>query len=202
MSSFSFAFHLQDDQHEPTHTESSAPPPPWWQDYLTDQRHTNNNNNSSEPLLKIDPPSSTQSFPHEPFIIHDLQFKKIKPSKKHRIDETSDLIPGQYEGGLKIWECTIDLVDYMRQRQQFLPSISTSRVIELGCGQGFPGIFALQLGYTHVLFSDFNKEVIEDITWPNILLNFDTAISRGVECFSGDWIDLHHLLLAERLAPN
>lgn len=27
----------------------------------------------------------------------------------------SDLVSGVYEGGLKIWECSLDLVDYIAQ---------------------------------------------------------------------------------------
>ena len=49
----------------------------------------------------------------------------------------SDLISGVYEGGLKVWECTFDMVDYLQQID-----MSGKSVIELGCGQGLPGILA------------------------------------------------------------
>jgi protein-histidine N-methyltransferase len=29
------------------------------------------------------------------------------------LDAPSDLVPGVYEGGLKTWECSLDLVDYL-----------------------------------------------------------------------------------------
>lgn len=29
----------------------------------------------------------------------------------------SDLIPGLYEGGFKIWECSLDLIDYLMKRE-------------------------------------------------------------------------------------
>ena len=29
------------------------------------------------------------------------------------LDAPSDLVPGVYEGGLKTWECSIDLVNYL-----------------------------------------------------------------------------------------
>jgi protein-histidine N-methyltransferase len=29
------------------------------------------------------------------------------------LDTPSDLVPGVYEGGLKTWECSLDLVDYL-----------------------------------------------------------------------------------------
>jgi protein-histidine N-methyltransferase len=31
------------------------------------------------------------------------------------VDAPSDLVPGLYEGGLKTWECSLDLVDYLHR---------------------------------------------------------------------------------------
>ena len=54
----------------------------------------------------------------------------------------TDLVPGQYEGGLKIWECSEDLVSYLSlSRAQDLPG---KRVLELGCGAGLPGLVAFK----------------------------------------------------------
>jgi protein-histidine N-methyltransferase len=45
--------------------------------------------------------------------------KKEQDEVKDRIqaleflDAPSDLVPGVYEGGLKTWECSLDLVDYL-----------------------------------------------------------------------------------------
>ena len=39
------------------------------------------------------------------------------PSMLDFIDNPSDLIPGVYEGGLKTWECSLDLVDYLESLQ-------------------------------------------------------------------------------------
>ena len=58
----------------------------------------------------------------------------------------SDLISGVSEGGLKVWECTFDMVDYL-QNQEF----TGKSVIELGCGQGLPGILAAKRGATKVV---------------------------------------------------
>ena len=59
-----------------------------------------------------------------------------------------DLVKGKYEGGLKLWECAIDLTKYVvRERVvEAMVTLSTSksfRVLELGCGHGVPGIASL-----------------------------------------------------------
>ena len=37
------------------------------------------------------------------------------PSGVDFVDAPSDLVPGVYEGGLKTWECSIDLAGYVAQ---------------------------------------------------------------------------------------
>ena len=68
-----------------------------------------------------------------------------------------------YEGGFKLWECAVDLCEYMLDELHCNeepaamkgPSERLSvrvmrgsgcRVIELGCGHGLPGIIALRAG--------------------------------------------------------
>ena len=43
----------------------------------------------------------------------------------------SDLVSGVYEGGLKIWECSLDLVHYIINNSEIFKG---KRVLELGCG--------------------------------------------------------------------
>jgi hypothetical protein len=54
--------------------------------------------------------------------------------------DQSDLVPGVYEGGFKIWEGCLDLVKYLHEEAIPLRNL---RVMELGCGHGLPGIFAI-----------------------------------------------------------
>ena len=104
----------------------------------------------------------------------------------------SDLVSGVYEGGLKIWECAFDLIEYMAEsRFQF----QGLRVLELGCGVGLPGLLALVSGAACVHFQDYNPEVIKFVTIPNALLNewngseTQTGTSLASKCrfFTGDW---------------
>jgi protein-histidine N-methyltransferase len=50
------------------------------------------------------------------------------------IDTTSDLIPGVYEGGLKTWECSIDLACYLDEitRTESM-DIRGKRILEVRC---------------------------------------------------------------------
>lgn len=38
---------------------------------------------------------------------------KGKEREEFNVDEATDLVKGVYEGGLKTWECSLDLVDYL-----------------------------------------------------------------------------------------
>ncbi|XP_048353506.1 histidine protein methyltransferase 1 homolog [Sphaerodactylus townsendi] len=131
------------------------------------------------------------------------------------ISSHSDLITGVYEGGLKIWECTFDLIDYFSEAEvQFANKV----VLDLGCGSGLLGITALKGNAEMVHFQDYNGVVIEETTLPNILVNcicrngdsggitgssleqcqerdFDHDLISKCKFFSGEWSGFRHLLL-------
>lgn len=105
----------------------------------------------------------------------------------------SDLQPGVYEGGLKIWECSEDLAKYLTH---VLPTdLSSLRVLELGCGAALPGLVCLRKG-SNVDFQDYNPEVIDHITIPNYLLNRDESKESTSRFFSGDWDAVRASLMA------
>lgn len=84
----------------------------------------------------------------------------------------TDLVPGVYEGGGVIWECSIDLCRYLSDHSIVLQG----HVLELGCGHGLPGCWVLQQARkradetTKVLFCDFNEFVL-DATISNIAIS-------------------------------
>ena len=45
----------------------------------------------------------------------DSAFGNEKNSALEFLDAPSDLVPGVYEGGLKTWECSLDLANYLDQ---------------------------------------------------------------------------------------
>lgn len=91
---------------------------------------------------------------------------------KKSITSNSDLIPGVYEGGMKIWECTFDLIRYFKDEDV---DFEGKRVLDLGCGAGLLGLFCLRRNAEAVHFQDYNGTVIEEITIPNALVNCDDS---------------------------
>ncbi|PRQ56025.1 putative protein-histidine N-methyltransferase [Rosa chinensis] len=68
----------------------------------------------------------------------------------------------------------------------------------LGCGHGLPGIFACLEGAAAIHFQDFNAEVLQCLTIPNVNANVpsfqppalqETKCDKGAEIlfFAGDW---------------
>ncbi|XP_062851264.1 histidine protein methyltransferase 1 homolog [Trichomycterus rosablanca] len=90
--------------------------------------------------------------------------------------QNSDLITGVYEGGLKIWEGTYDLLEYVDDEGE---TFSGKRVLDLGCGAGLLGILALKRGASMVHFQDYNSTVIEQLTIPNVFLNCEEGSDDG-----------------------
>ncbi|XP_039951630.1 histidine protein methyltransferase 1 homolog [Bactrocera neohumeralis] len=120
----------------------------------------------------------------------------------------SDLIPGVYEGGAKIWECTGDLLQYLAKTIK-PQNWHGRRVLDLGCGAGLLGIYAYICGAL-VHFQDYNKDVLTQITIPNVMLNVKTpsksvddgsaaaeteieenfdieSLEENLQFYSGDW---------------
>lgn len=109
-------------------------------------------------------------------MVSDVKFELINSEETGEptevFPESSDLIKGVYEGGFKTWECSIDLVEYMATGMTAEESLVDKKIMELGCGSGLPGIFALsQCGAAQVDFQDYNLDVLTKITMPNVLLN-------------------------------
>lgn len=65
-----------------------------------------------------------------------------------------DIIPGVYEGGCKVWECTLDLLKFMSENNI---NLEGKKVLDIGCGHGLLGIAALLGGAACCYFQDYNK---------------------------------------------
>ena len=119
---------------------------------------------------------------------------------KHTLsDDTTDLIPGVYEGGMKVWECSIDLCRFLahiidegldnehHNDSNIVDALvrclgPSGLTMEIGCGHGLPGCLILRenirRGFNNcdqnksvVIFSDFNDFVLHHATIPNAQVN-------------------------------
>ncbi|XP_066396173.1 uncharacterized protein [Miscanthus floridulus] len=120
----------------------------------------------------------------------------------------SDWVPGKYEGGLKLWEGSLDLVKALNSDiKEDKLSLEGKHVLELGCGHGLPGIFAGLKGADLIHFQDFNAEVLRCLTIPNVKVNLfkdsseGTCTSRIFCFFAGDWSEMDKLLLCGDAKP-
>lgn len=107
--------------------------------------------------------------------------------------QCQDVIHGVYEGGFKLWEGAIDLVEFLDKRK----FDGIERGLELGCGHGLPGILALQAG-VKMDFQDLNEPVITQVLFPNIVLNDCISQASDSLFLAGDWSCLIHPQLKER----
>jgi predicted nicotinamide N-methyase len=107
----------------------------------------------------------------------------------------SDVVRGDYEGGLKIWESSIDLASYVTSLSN-LPKLP--RILELGCGAGMPSLaLVAYLGglsqVSRLSLQDYNTEVLKLVTAPNVLVNTmplklgNSEDEWEIEICAGDW---------------
>lgn len=180
---------------------------------------------SEEELVYNDIPINAEPAIDETIRLVDLNLSSYRKPSEHvddrqhqpTLEQESDIVSGIYEGGSKVWECSLDLVEYlsssMNSKDAKADGIALPvRVWEVGCGHGLPGCYLLHRWIVQerrhlnwsVVFSDFNEEVVLDATISNIVLNCrigvppndsdDAPINAGdvtqhVKLGSGDWKD-------------
>ncbi|XP_038888789.1 histidine protein methyltransferase 1 homolog [Benincasa hispida] len=172
---------------------------------------------SQQPPLPPPPPtlevlssevSSSVKYNVEPVSVGGLTMLKGRVSTQEVFSlSNSDLVPGKYEGGLKLWEGALDLIKALcGEVEDGHLSFSGKRVLELGCGHGLPGIYACLKDAAAVHFQDFNAEVLRCLTIPNVAANLskkDETLSinptesdagSAFRYFAGDWSEMHKIL--------
>lgn len=91
---------------------------------------------------------------------------------------TEDVRKSVYEGGLKVWEGTGDLLEVLSEHAE-------TSVIELGCGAGIPACLQLYKALKanqsgRFVLADYNTSVLRLITMPNVVLTW-VAATKGLE---------------------
>ncbi|BHF70336.1 Histidine protein methyltransferase 1 [Sparganum proliferum] len=115
------------------------------------------------------------------------------------LHEDKDVVAGVIEGGFTVWEGTRHLLNFLdsgdgRDRN----SLKGKRVLDLGCGSGLLGIYALHQGADRVVFQDYNELILRAWTIPNVSVacsgdDRTTGLTESVSFYSGDWHDLSGL---------
>lgn len=120
-----------------------------------------------------------------------------------------DVIQGQYEGGFKTWECSLDLTrhllttNYVRTFAQSAKDERKGRLdtLEVGCGTAIPSA-ALLLGALErpingeshlesvtIMVQDYNFEVLQYATIPNLLLTWYMWSQSSKQGNASQWVD-------------
>ncbi|KAJ1499791.1 hypothetical protein HMI55_002467 [Coelomomyces lativittatus] len=119
----------------------------------------------------------------------------------------TDVVPGEYEGGLKTWEGALDLAKYiatvsleellnLKIKNEGEVHENEVHVLELGCGSALPTLaFLRYLEALHpsssstgprprsfrvgsVTLHDFNAFVLQHTTYPNVVCNFSPCTAQ------------------------
>ena len=115
----------------------------------------------------------------------------------------SDRIKGMYEGGAKVWECSVDLARFVLDE---IATFCDKIVLEIGCGVGLPGIVASKR-CKKIMFQDLNEFVLREYTAPSVGYNekmqrgdANDVASRTLDRFqfiAGDWNDVMRLVVCK-----
>ncbi|KAK9843492.1 hypothetical protein WJX81_005820 [Elliptochloris bilobata] len=90
----------------------------------------------------------------------------------------SDLVPGQYEGGFKLWEGGLDLARFLAERW---PLSGRAPPGTAPAPHALPGLLALWAG-AEVHFQDFNRAVLGAVTARNVAANTDVLAPPAAPC--------------------
>jgi predicted nicotinamide N-methyase len=129
----------------------------------------------------------------------ELSIENLYPELESK---QADIIPGKYEGGMKLWECSLDLCRYLWKAKDHL---KVKYTLELGCGHGLPGCLVLRNSLKSqsipdpiVVFADFNDFVLRNVTVANVVANtrgFSASIvANSIALGAGDWFAMSRCL--------
>ncbi|ODQ63729.1 hypothetical protein NADFUDRAFT_53384 [Nadsonia fulvescens var. elongata DSM 6958] len=157
------------------------------------------------PLISKRISYSAVASPHNKdllFFRRDLFDVKHQLMSEDNLSETDEILLGTsnedvrktfYEGGLKSWECTFDLIDLLENDQANYLGQNLNSILEMGCGTGLPGMYIMlrllssptQLPFTaenpfKLTLADYNDSVLRLVTAPNLLVAWASTLSPEV----------------------
>uniref|UniRef100_A0A7S1EPR3 protein-histidine N-methyltransferase n=1 Tax=Timspurckia oligopyrenoides TaxID=708627 RepID=A0A7S1EPR3_9RHOD len=124
---------------------------------------------------------------------YDSLYQVMSNRQNYNHPQQSDLVKGEYEGGLKVWECSLDLIQVLISDRVLQSDMKTLSILELGCGHALPMISHVQKhgnasAECQVMFHDYNEEVLRDVTFPNVAINLGSEFVLNQSQFiHGSW---------------
>jgi hypothetical protein len=197
MSSFSFDFFAAKEKKDTalTTTQRQDGPPHQW---VTDLEQVLTDSVQQAMVYSEIP------LPHQTLPLRCIDTEAVTSSPVSAVWEKTDLLPNVYEGGMKVWECSMDLVHFLAREQ-----LKYSSVLEIGCGHALPACYLLRVVLQqkqepfHLYLTDFNDFVTQQATIPNVILNaasvmeqpdnpsaIVSAVLNHVQFGHGDWLSL------------
>jgi hypothetical protein len=123
--------------------------------------------------------------------LYDVKYQLMSQDSLSETDEillgttNEDLRAATYEGGLKVWECSFDLLGIISSEVddlERLGSCDKPAIIELGCGASLPSLYLfhkiLTSGVCNIklVLADYNESVLRLLTAPNMFLTWWSVI--------------------------
>ncbi|KAH0558703.1 hypothetical protein GP486_004652 [Trichoglossum hirsutum] len=104
-----------------------------------------------------------------------------------------DIKTNVYEGGLKSWECSVDLVSILADDRELWESGEEGlRVMELGCGTALPTLYLFQQALLRHIkaprfsIADYNVDVLRLVTVPNLFLSWAMITSTSPDLWPAE----------------
>lgn len=133
-------------------------------------------------------------------IMYELKARSdLNPEEQFLLESHEDVRKNVYEGGLKVWEGALDLIDVLA-----VANPPGARFLELGCGGGLPlcALLARALRDNSpgtFVFADYNAAVLSLATLPNIALAYLSVVEPDHIGDAGELV-LDAQLLSQMLA--
>lgn len=155
------------------------------EDYITTLKSLQNVRLTFEQFTT--PETHSTLFRRELFDIKHQLMSENNSTGENELDIliNEDLKKDVYEGGLKSWECSIDVVDTLSKKAQdvsVLPDLDLSQikyVVELGCGTALPTeyiftqyIIQKSTQGIHFILADYNSSVLRLASLPNLIITW------------------------------
>jgi hypothetical protein len=131
---------------------------------------------------------------------YDLQKIEIEGCGEYSVVKNPDVtMEGDSQkideiSGMKVWESSEDLVSYLgtkfvEEQKKKNRDWSETRILEIGCGHGLPGMWGLKQG-CKVDFQDYSADTLKHVTKVNVPINCSQEQCQRARFFSAEWSEL------------